>query len=142
LRAIGDLRQSPPGLDTSTRECHDDSDAACAGDDHGLRPDEVIRMRWDNVLWDRNLIFNQDGKTDKSPRYAPLSDRCTLSAIARLTCWTRSGNLNLVQRLPRRNNVTTQKYLHPEVKGIAELVHERNAEHASESLRHSRGSVQ
>ena len=43
--------------------------------DTGLRPDEVIRMRWENIIWERNLIFNPDGKTDKSRRHVPLSDR-------------------------------------------------------------------
>jgi integrase len=43
--------------------------------DSGMRPDEVIRMRWDNVLWDKNLIFNPDGKTAKARRHVPLSDR-------------------------------------------------------------------
>ena len=43
--------------------------------DSGLRPDEVIRMRWDNVLWDKNLIFNPNGKTRKARRHVPLSER-------------------------------------------------------------------
>jgi integrase len=34
--------------------------------DAGLRPDEVIRMRWDNILWDKNLIFVPEGKTDEA----------------------------------------------------------------------------
>jgi len=41
----------------------------------GMRPDEVIRMRWNNVLWDKNLIFIPEGKTDKAKRHVPLSDR-------------------------------------------------------------------
>src|SRR5579885_849421 len=43
--------------------------------DAGLRPDEVIRMRWENVLWNKNLIFVPDGKTENAKRYVPLSDR-------------------------------------------------------------------
>ena len=43
--------------------------------DSGLRPDEVIRMRWDDVLWDANLYFNRFGKTKKSRRHVPLSRR-------------------------------------------------------------------
>jgi len=41
----------------------------------GLRPDEAIRMRWENVLWNKNLIFVPDGKTENAKRYVPLSDR-------------------------------------------------------------------
>lgn len=40
-----------------------------------MRPDEVIRMRWESVLWDKNLIFNPDGKMEKARRHVPLSDR-------------------------------------------------------------------
>jgi integrase len=43
--------------------------------DSGMRPDEIIRLRWDDVLWDRNLIFVPEGKTRKATRYVPLSDR-------------------------------------------------------------------
>ncbi len=43
--------------------------------DSGMRPDEVIRMRWENVLWDKSLIFVPDGKTAKARRYVPMSDR-------------------------------------------------------------------
>jgi Phage integrase family len=43
--------------------------------DSGMRPDEVIRMRWENVLWHKNLIFVPEGKTDKAKRHVPLSDR-------------------------------------------------------------------
>jgi integrase len=43
--------------------------------DSGLRPDETLRMRWENILWDKDLIFNPDGKTRQSRRYVPLSDR-------------------------------------------------------------------
>lgn len=43
--------------------------------DAGLRPDEVIRMRWKNVLGNKNLIFVPDGKTENAKRYVPLSDR-------------------------------------------------------------------
>lgn len=161
--------------------------------DSGLRPDEIIRLKWDNILWDKHLIFNPDGKTDKSRRYVPLSDRVRSLLRARAQgakgAWVfpsprkkdahityspilrqftkaredaglpkeivlysarhsfatdmldRTGNLILVQRLLGHESVTTtQKYLHPEMKGVAEMVNERNAER--HSLRHSQGTVQ
>ena len=157
--------------------------------DSGLRPDEVVRMRWENVLWDKNLIFNPDGKTKKSRRHVPLSDRVRNLLRGRAegatSAWVfpsprrkgspmsyflvakdftrtrkaaglpdslvlysarhsfatdmldRCGNLSLVQKLLGHEAVTTtQRYLHPELKGVAALVNQRNTEHA-ETLRHS-----
>jgi integrase len=43
--------------------------------DAGLRPDEVIRTRWENVLWNKKLIFVPDGKAATAKRHVPLSDR-------------------------------------------------------------------
>jgi len=158
--------------------------------DSGLRPDEVIRMRWDNVLWDKNLIFNPDGKTERARRHVPLSDRVRdllrVRAQGATSEWVfpsrrkkkahisyfpiakqfskaredaglpddivlysarhsfatdmldRTGNIVLVQKMLGHESVTTtQRYLHPELKGIAELVNQRNTEHADENLRHS-----
>ena len=45
--------------------------------DSGMRPDEIIRLRWEDILWDRNLIFAQEGKIRKATRYVPLSERAT-----------------------------------------------------------------
>jgi integrase len=158
--------------------------------DAGLRPDETIRMRWDHVLWDKNLIFNPYGKTEKSRRYVPLSDRVrnllrvraqgatsiwvfpssrkkgshisyfpiakrfgevrkTLGLSKDLVLYSarhtfatdmldKTGNLALVQKMLGHESITTtQRYLHPELKGIAELVNERNSKNANENLRHS-----
>lgn len=43
--------------------------------DSGMRPDEVISLRWEDILWDKSLMFVPEGKTKKSTRYVPLSDR-------------------------------------------------------------------
>jgi integrase len=165
-------------------------DVFLISEDSGLRPDELIRMRWENVLWDKNLIYNPYGKTEKSRRYVPLSNRVrdllkvragktinewvfpsprkrgahlSYSAIAKpysrlrkelglpedLVLYSarhtfatdmldKTGNLSKVQKLLGHESITTtQRYLHPELKGIAELVNERNAERSEEALRHS-----
>lgn len=167
--------------------------------DSGLRPDEVIRMRWQNVLWDKSLIFNPDGKTERARRHVPLSTRVRdllrVRAQDAKSEWVfpskvkkgshisyfpiakqfgkarkaaglpedivlysarhsfatdmldRTGNIVLVQKMLGHESVTTtQRYLHPELKGIAELVNERNTEHAKQNLRHTlrhtQGSIQ
>ena len=43
--------------------------------DTGLRPDEVFRMRWEHVHWEKRLYFNPYGKTSKSRRWIPISER-------------------------------------------------------------------
>jgi integrase/recombinase XerC len=150
----------------------------------------AIRMRWDNVLWDKNLIYNPDGKTRKARRHVPLSERVRLALRERAetsTCdWVfppprkkgshisyylvakgmmtvreklalpkdlvlysarhtfatdmldRTGNLALVQKMLGHESIlTTQRYLHPELKDVAELVNRRNADNADENLWHS-----
>ena len=50
----------------------------------------------------------------------------------------RTGNLKLVMDVLGHESVTTtQKYLHPELKDIAETVNERNSDNAAANLRHS-----
>jgi hypothetical protein len=163
--------------------------------DSGLRPDEVIRMRWENVLWDKNLIYNPNGKTEKSRRHVPLSDRVRALLRVRVqgatSDWVfpsprkkgrhisyfpiakgfvkareaaelpddlvlysarhsfatdmldRTGNIVMVQRLLGHDSVTTtQRYVHPEMKGLAEMVNERNSENLRHTLRHTGVTVQ
>jgi integrase len=43
--------------------------------DTGCRPSEITGLEWDDILWDHRVIFIQKGKTKKSTRYVPLSDR-------------------------------------------------------------------
>ncbi|PYV78501.1 MAG: hypothetical protein DMG93_22240 [Acidobacteria bacterium] len=47
--------------------------------DSGLRPGEIFRMRWENIHWDKGLIFNPRGKSRKSRRYVPLTERVNVA---------------------------------------------------------------
>ena len=168
--------------------------------DSGMRPDEVFTLRWDDVLWNKSLIFVREGKTKKSTRHVPLSDRVrnalrvraekarsewvfpakrkktktghiTHTAIekpfrearkaaklspelviysARHSFATdlldRTGNIKLVMDvLGHKSVTTTQKYLHPALKNIAETVNARNTDNVAilrHSLRHSESVIQ
>jgi integrase len=44
--------------------------------DMGFRPDEVFRMRWEHVHWEKRLYFNPYGKSQKSRRWVPISRPC------------------------------------------------------------------
>ena len=43
--------------------------------DSGMRPEEVMRMRKEDIFWDRSAVLVPYGKSFKSKRYVPLSDR-------------------------------------------------------------------
>lgn len=43
--------------------------------DSGMRPEEVMRMRKEHIFWDRSVVLVPFGKSFKSKRYVPLSDR-------------------------------------------------------------------
>jgi integrase len=43
--------------------------------DSGMRPSEVFNMRWEDLTWDPATIFVRRGKTKRSRRYLPMSDR-------------------------------------------------------------------
>jgi integrase len=45
--------------------------------DTGMRPGEVFQMRWEDIAWDRGMIFIPRGKTARSRRFVPMSDRVT-----------------------------------------------------------------
>ena len=165
------LKVAPQPLKDVFLVCHDS----------GMRPDEVISLKWDDILWNKSLVFVREGKTKKSTRHVPLSDRVrnalrvraqgaksewvfpstrkksktghiTHTAIekpfrkaredaglpkelvlysARHSFATdlldRTGNLKLVMDVLGHESVTTtQKYLHPALKNIAEVVNQRN----------------
>jgi integrase len=43
--------------------------------DTGMRPEEVFRIRIENINWTRRLIFNPSGKTRAARRHVPISER-------------------------------------------------------------------
>jgi len=43
--------------------------------DSGMRPGEVFQMRWEDIAWDREMIFIPRGKTPRSRRFISMSDR-------------------------------------------------------------------
>lgn len=51
--------------------------------DSGLRPGEIFRMRWENIHWEQGVIFNPRGKSRKSKRYVPLTERMKAALLAR-----------------------------------------------------------
>jgi integrase len=47
--------------------------------DCGLRNNEVFRLRWDDIAWDRGVIIVRRGKTPKSWRVSPITERVKLA---------------------------------------------------------------
>jgi integrase len=43
--------------------------------DTGMRPEEVFRIRIENINWNQRLIFNPNGKTQAARRHVPISER-------------------------------------------------------------------
>jgi len=43
--------------------------------DTGMRPEEVFRIRIENINWSQRLIFNPNGKTKAARRNVPISER-------------------------------------------------------------------
>jgi integrase/recombinase XerD len=152
--------------------------------DTGMRPDEVLRLRKKDILWKKALIHIPKGKTKRSTRHVPLSDRVR-DILTRRVSWNeyvfparsksghkshtaiekpfrnlrrklkldpdlvlysgrhtfatdmldRTGNLKLVgDLLGHASLVTTARYLHPSLKGVAGLVNDRNMTRSAEVL--------
>jgi integrase len=59
--------------------------------DTGCRPNEVLQLRWEHVLWDRRVIFICKAKTKKWIRHVPLSDRTRDCPTQRVQVQGQSG---------------------------------------------------
>ena len=111
----------------------------------GLRLEKVMRMRWENVLWNKNLIVVPDGKTENAKQFSAVRKEAKIPKgvvlySARHSFATdmldRTGNIVLVSKLfGHRSVTTTQRYLHPAMKGLADLVKEPNAMRAPQENR-------
>lgn len=154
--------------------------------DCGMRPEEVMRMRWEHVDWSRGEYFNPFGKTDESRRYVPMADRMinilrrrqadavALDGKAKIKAETwvfqgktkaghrstvakqyeearaaaglnpklvlycarhefgttfieNGGDLATLKKVMGHTSIaTTEKYLHPGIKGAADVINRRN----------------
>jgi len=43
--------------------------------DTGVRPDEVLKMRWEHIDWLQKTVSNPTGKTERARRVVPVSER-------------------------------------------------------------------
>jgi integrase len=51
--------------------------------DNGLRPNEVVRLRWEDIGWEQTSILIRSGKTLAASRYVPLTERMRVMLEAR-----------------------------------------------------------
>lgn len=51
--------------------------------DTGMRPSEIFRMRWEDVLWEAKEIFIPRSKTDAGRRRVPMSSRMQSALLKR-----------------------------------------------------------
>ena len=78
--------------------------------DCGIRPNEVFSMRKEHVKWDRDLIFVPRGKSRKSQRFVPMSERGKAALHARFQTLTEdSPYVFLSARSSCGHIVTVQK---------------------------------
>jgi len=51
--------------------------------DTGMRPQDVFRLRWEHVNWQKRTLFVPHGKTKNSRRYVPISERVNDALLSR-----------------------------------------------------------
>lgn len=172
-------------LDHLERDC---ADVFVIMLDCGMRPEEVLRMEWKNVHWDRSENFISKGKTPASRRFVPMPDRMvevlrkrqalvesdwvfpqqnlTKHRVTVVKQWgaaraaaglppsvvlylarhefatsylEHGGDLATLKKILGHTSIsTTEKYLHPGIKGAAEVVNKRNAKNKGLALVESR----
>ena len=74
-----------------------------------MRPDELYRLTWGCVLWDRNAIFVQHGKTAAARRFIAMSER-TRDALRRLASLGLSAEAVFVSRCGRTKGKQVKSY--------------------------------
>jgi hypothetical protein len=96
------------------------------------RPPDEKYEDWENVLWKKNLIYLPSCKTEHQKRYVSLSrsGRDLLPARQAKTSpraermrkakWVFPSNKKVGKLLGDRSVTTTQRYLHPQMKDLAE----------------------
>jgi integrase len=88
--------------------------------------EEVTRMKWDNVLWDKRVvIFIPDGKTKNARRFVPMSDRVREALRARAqgatSPWvfpskrSKSGHMSYFLLAKQFSEVREEMGLHPDL---------------------------
>jgi len=89
--------------------------------DCGLRPEEAMRMQREHIFWSRNVVLVPYGKSFKSKRYVPLSDR--MRALLRSRDVGESSWVFPSKRAESGHLTTIAKQWHKAVKKVnAELV--------------------
>jgi integrase len=87
--------------------------------DTGMRPDEVFRIRAENIDWSRRVIFNPHGKTRASRRRVPISER--MLALLMLRCRNRREGWLFPSRRAAEGHLTTVAKQFREARSKAEL---------------------
>ncbi len=166
--------------------------------DTGMRPEEAMRMRWENVDWESGEYFTAGGKTFESQRRVPLSDRMLSMLQRRLqtqnansewkgTCWVfpskrspvghrttiikefamarkaagfgksvvsycgrhefgttyieNGGDSFTLMKIMGHTDIrTTQRYVHPNLRGAAKIVNQRNVKRLEAARKLEAGS--
>lgn len=87
--------------------------------DCGARPEEVFRIRVENINWNTRTIFNPHGKTRKARRHLPMSDRMLDILLAR--CGDRKEGWLFPSKRAKGGHLTTVAKQFREARTIAGL---------------------
>ena len=73
--------------------------------DTGMRPEEVFRIRIENIDWSQRLIFNPNGKTKAARRYVPISERAL--SLLMIRCAGKTEGWLFPSKRAKRGHLTT-----------------------------------